>query len=55
VIPFASQLRVYHRNRVLRVCNPQVEDYPQGDEYLKAARAGVAPIGGNAASFLTSF
>ena len=55
VIPFQSQLQLYHRNRVLRVCNPQPEDYPQGKAYLAAARAGAGPIGGNAASFLTSF
>ncbi|MDX1499386.1 MAG: fatty acid desaturase [Woeseiaceae bacterium] len=55
VIPFASQLRLYHDNRVLRVCNPQPADYPQGAAYLAAARAGAGPIGGNAASFLTSF
>ena len=55
VIPFCSQLRLYHRNRVLRVCNPQPEDYPKGPEYLRLARAGEGPIGGNAASFLTSF
>lgn len=55
VIPFAAQLRIYHRNRVLRVCNPQPEDYPQGEEYLRTARQGVGTIGGNAASFLTSF
>jgi fatty acid desaturase len=55
VIPLASQLRLYHRNRVLRVCNPQPDDYPQGSEYLRSARAGIGPIGGNAASFLTSF
>ena len=55
VIPFASQLRLYHRNRLLRVCNPQPDDYPQGADYLAAARAGQGPIGGNAASFLTSF
>jgi len=55
VIPFSSQLKIYHRNRVLRVCNPQPIDYPQGEEYLVAARSGAAPIGGNAASFLTSF
>ena len=55
VIPFGSQLQLYHRNRVLRVCNPQPEDYPQGREYLASARAGTGPIGGNAASFLTSF
>ncbi len=55
VVPLASQLRLYHRNRVRRVCNPQPEDYPKGADYLRAARAGVGPIGGNAASFLTSF
>ena len=55
VIPIRSQLRLYHRNRVLRVCNPQPDDYPQGADYLASARAGAGPIGGNAASFLTSF
>ena len=55
VIPFKAQLRVYHRNRVLRVCNPQADNYPQGAAYLESARAGIGPIGGNAASFLTSF
>ena len=55
VIPFRSQLKIYHRNRVLRVCNPQPDDYPQGAAYLENARAGVGPVGGNAASFLTSF
>ena len=55
VIPFASQLRLFHRNRVLRVHNPQPVDYPKGPDYLRSARAGQGPIGGNAASFLTSF
>ena len=55
VIPFSAQLRLYHGNRVRRVCSPQPEDYPKGAEYLRAARTGNAPIGGNAASFLTSF
>ena len=55
VIPFVSQLKLYHRNRVLRVCNPQADDYPKGADYLQSARAGRGPIGGNAASFLTSF
>jgi len=55
VIPFLSQLKLYHRNRVLRVSNPQPEDYPKGDDYLATARTGRGPIGGNAASFLTSF
>lgn len=55
VIPLRSQLRLYHNNRVLRVCNPQVESYPQAEAYLQSARAGTGPLGGNAASFLTSF
>ena len=55
VIPFRSQLKLYHNNRVKRVYNPQPESYPKGADYLVAARAGAGPIGGNAASFLTSF
>jgi fatty acid desaturase len=55
VIPFSSQLRLYHRNRVRRIYNPQPEDYPKGPAYLRTARTGRGPIGGNAASFLTSF
>ena len=55
VVPFRSQLKLYHRNRVKRVYSPQPEGYPKGAAYLAAARAGSGPIGGNAASFLTSF
>ena len=55
VIPFGAQLKLYHRNRVRRVCSPQPEGYPKGAEYLRVARTGRGPIGGNAASFLTSF
>ncbi len=55
VIPLAAQLSLYHRNRVRRVYNPQPDDYPKGVEYLKTAQSGSGPIGGNAASFLTSF
>ncbi len=55
VVPLRSQLRLYHRNRVRRVHGARASDYPQGDDYLAAARSGVAAIGGNAASFLTSF
>ena len=55
VIPFASQLKLYHANRMLRVHNPQPEDYPKGEAYLRTAQAGKGPVGGNAASFLTSF
>ncbi len=55
VIPLRSQLQLFHRNRVLRVYSAQSVDYPYGADYLRAARAGEGPIGGNAASFLTSF
>jgi fatty acid desaturase len=55
VIPFASQLKLYHANRMLRVHNPQPEGYPKGEDYLRIAQTGKGPIGGNAASFLTSF
>ncbi len=55
VIPFSSQLKLYHRNRVQRIYNPQPEDYPTGPDYLSIAQSGSGPIGGNAASFLTSF
>ena len=55
VIPFLAQLKLYHRNRVRRVHNPQPDDYPKGPDYLEMAREGSGPIGGNAASFLTSF
>ena len=55
VIPVSSQVRLYHRNRVNRVSMPQPENYPQGAEYLRTARSGQGAIGGNAASFLTSF
>jgi omega-6 fatty acid desaturase (delta-12 desaturase) len=55
VVPFTAQLKLYHRNRLRRVHGPQVEDYPQGEDYLRAAQSGKGAIGGNAASFLTSF
>ena len=55
VIPFSAQLKLYHRNRVRRIYNPQPEDYPKGESYLRTAQTGRGPIGGNAASFLTSF
>ncbi len=55
IIPFSAQLKLYHCNRVLRVCNPQPDDYPSGTDYLTSAQAGTGLIGGNAASFLTSF
>ena len=55
VIPFGAQLRLYHANRVTRIYNPQPGNYPKGADYLRVARSGSGPIGGNAASFLTSF
>jgi hypothetical protein len=55
VISFWSQLKLYHSNRVSRIYNPQPEDYPQGADYLHTAQFGAGAIGGNAASFLTSF
>jgi len=55
VIPLSAQLKLYHRNRVSRIYNPQPDDYPQGKEYLRTAQSGAGAIGGNAASFLTSF
>jgi len=55
VIPFRAQARLYHRNRVRRVYNPQPADYPKGPDYLAVARSGRGPVGGNAASFLTAF
>lgn len=55
VIPLVSQLKLYHRNRVQRIFNPQPDDYPTGPAYLQTARSGKGAIGGNAASFLTSF
>jgi omega-6 fatty acid desaturase (delta-12 desaturase) len=55
VIPFKSQLKLYHDNRVARIHNPQPMGYPEGREYLRTAQSGTGPIGGNAASFLTSF
>jgi fatty acid desaturase len=55
VIPLRSQLKLFHNNRVSRVYNEQPDGYPQGEDYLRSARAGIGPIGGNAASFLTSF
>ena len=54
-IPFGSQLKLFHRNRLHRIYNPQPVDYPKGDAYLKTAQLGRGVIGGNAASFLTSF
>jgi len=40
VIPFIPQVKLYHRNRVTRIYNPQPENYPQGSDYLRTARSG---------------
>lgn len=55
VICLRAQLKLFHDNRVMRVHNEQPDGYPKGEDYLRCARAGVGAIGGNAASFLTSF
>ena len=54
VVPFLSQLKIFHKNRVKRIYGNHDEYAPTGKEYLIAARKGET-IGGNAASFLTSF
>lgn len=54
VIPLSAQLKMFHRNRVSRVCGNHDGDVPWGREFLLAARKAQAS-GGNAASFLTSF
>ncbi|MCH7829595.1 MAG: fatty acid desaturase [Proteobacteria bacterium] len=55
VISFGAQLKLYHCNRVFRIYNPQPGNYPKGIQYLRTAQSGTGAIGGNAASFLTSF
>lgn len=58
VIPFASQIKVFHTYRVARIMHDAEgadwAPYPQTVDYLRAAQAGRIS-GGNAASFLTSF
>jgi len=58
VIPFWTQLRMYHRYRVQRVTDSggELDDLPlpMEAEYLQRARAGQI-YGGNAVSFLNSF
>ncbi len=54
VVPLSSQLRIFHRQRVRRICDNHDENTPSGHDYLIAARKGEV-YGGNAASFLTSF
>jgi fatty acid desaturase len=54
VIPLASQLRIFHKQRVNRIVGNHEGDVPFGRNFLVAARRGEV-YGGNAASFLTSF
>ena len=54
VIPFSSQIKIFHKNRVNRIYGNHDELSPEGNAYLIAARKAEVS-GGNAASFLTSF
>jgi omega-6 fatty acid desaturase (delta-12 desaturase) len=58
MIPFGTQIRMYHRYRVQRVTDSggELDDLPvpMEAEYLKRVRAGQI-YGGNAVSFLNSF
>lgn len=54
VVPFRSQLKIFHKQRVRRIMDNHEENSPSGRDYLLAARRGEV-YGGNAASFLTSF
>ena len=54
VIPIWAQLKIFHKQRVVRIVGNHGDDLPEGKDFLRAAQnAGV--YGGNAASFLTSF
>jgi omega-6 fatty acid desaturase (delta-12 desaturase) len=54
VVPFSSQLKIFHKQRVRRICDNHDENAPSGHDFLIAARKAEV-YGGNAASFLTSF
>jgi len=58
VIPFKTQLRIFHKYRVERVLHAGGDldgrPSPMTEDYLEAARAGKV-YGGNAVSFLVSF
>jgi len=56
VIPLWPQLVIFHKQRVRRIQWSEADqaEAPEGREFLAAARAGKV-LGGNAASFLTSF
>ena len=53
VIPLSAQLKIYHRQRVVRVMHEGAPDV-KGNDYLHAAQQGLV-YGGNAVSFLTAF
>ncbi len=57
VIPFSTQLKIYHRGRTRRIVkwdrDASDAPVPEGRAFLQAARAGDV-YGGNAASFLTA-
>jgi|TARA_B110000438_G_scaffold114235_1_gene111983 fatty acid desaturase len=53
-VPFLSQLKIFHKQRVNRIIDNHNEESPTGNDYLIAARKAEVS-GGNAASFLTSF
>ena len=59
VIPFSSQLKIFHKYRVERVSIGEAEETEEllvqdGEDFLVAAREAKV-TGGNAASFLTAF
>jgi fatty acid desaturase len=54
VIPFAAQLKIFHKQRVRRITGNHGDEAPTGREFLCAAQRAEV-YGGNAASFLTSF
>jgi fatty acid desaturase len=60
VIPFAAQLKIFHKFRIARVVYGEARDDTSQEmnqnetSFLEAARKAEVP-GGNAASFLTAF
>jgi len=54
VIPFSSQLKIFHKQRVQRIVYNDELESPIGKDFLLAAQKAEVS-GGNAASFLTSF
>ena len=54
VIPLGAQLKIFHKQRVIRITGNHEGEEPYGHEFLLAAQKAEV-YGGNAASFLTSF